>query len=191
MNKMKIEERTWTKEKIFETLWMIVKYSFVAGTLTLLIRGFLLIPLPVEGNSMEETLSQGDMVVVEKLSAIKRFDIVVFQLADGTTYIKRVIGLPGESVSYQDDQLFINGEIVVEPFLEEKIAENEDTIPVTADFQFEELMGVEKLGKDSYFVIGDNRRASKDSRSFGAISVDDIFGIARLVYYPFPHIKFI
>lgn len=64
-----------------------------------MLRGFLFIPVPVEGNSMENVLKQGDMVVMEKFSEIRRFDIVVFQLADGTIYIKRVIGLPGENVS--------------------------------------------------------------------------------------------
>ena len=73
-----------------------------------MLRGFLFIPVPVEGNSMENVLKQGDMVVMEKFSEIRRFDIVVFQLADGTIYIKRVIGLPGENVSYQNDQLKIN-----------------------------------------------------------------------------------
>ncbi len=68
-----------------------------------MLRGFLFIPVPVEGNSMENVLKQGDMVVMEKFSEIRRFDIVVFQLADGTIYIKRVIGLPGENVSYQND----------------------------------------------------------------------------------------
>ena len=58
-----------------------------------MLRGFLFIPVPVEGNSMENVLKQGDMVVMEKFSEIRRFDIVVFQLADGTIYIKRVIGL--------------------------------------------------------------------------------------------------
>ena len=79
--------------------------------------GFLFIPVPVEGNSMENVLKQGDMVVMEKFSEIRRFDIVVFQLADGTIYIKRVIGLPGENVSYQNDQLKINGKVVKEPYL--------------------------------------------------------------------------
>lgn len=185
------QNKTWIKELFFEYIWMFIKYTFVAGAIALLIRGFLLIPLPVGGNSMEETLSQGDMVLVEKISKIKRFDIVVFQLSDGTTYIKRVIGLPGESVSYKNDQLYINDEIVKEPFLEERVKEDQGTIPVTYDFTFSELMGVEKLGKDSYFVMGDNRRMSKDSRSFGAISSEDVLGIARFVYYPFPHIKFI
>ncbi|OJG86180.1 signal peptidase I [Enterococcus saccharolyticus] len=163
----------------------------MAGALALMIRGFLLIPVPVEGNSMETTLQQGDMVVVEKISEIKRFDVIVFQLSDGTTYIKRVIGLPGESVSYANDQLYINGKKVAEPFLEKNLEENDEPIPFTYDFTFEELMGVEKLGKDSYFVIGDNRRLSKDSRSFGAISEENILGKARFVYYPFAHMKFI
>ena len=179
------------KDRFFEIVWMILKYTFVAGALAIMIRGFLLIPVPVEGNSMETTLQQGDMVVVEKISEIKRFDIIVFQLSDGTTYIKRVIGLPGESVSYADDKLYINGKQVNEPFLEKNLAENDEPIPFTYDFKFEELMGVEKLGKDSYFVIGDNRRLSKDSRSFGAISEENILGKARFVYYPFTHIKFI
>ncbi|KFN91104.1 signal peptidase I [Tetragenococcus muriaticus PMC-11-5] len=76
-------------------------------------------------------------------------------------------------------------------FLAENLHEDDESGPYTYDFDFEELMGVEKLGKDSYFVIGDNRRFSKDSRSFGAISEDEILGTIRFVYYPLPHMKFI
>lgn len=179
------------KQRFFEWFWLITKYSFAAGLLALLIRGFLLFPVPVQGSSMADTVSQGDMVLVERLSSVKRFDVVVFNLPDGGTYVKRVIGLPGESVSYKNDQLFIDGKKVTEPFLEDNIHEDEESIPYTYDFDFEELMGVKKLGKDSYFVIGDNRRLSKDSRSFGAISEDDILGKAHFVYYPLTHMKFI
>ncbi|GEN91743.1 signal peptidase I [Tetragenococcus koreensis] len=140
---------------------------------------------------MEDTMSQGDMVLVERLSSVKRFDVVVFNLPNGSTYVKRVIGLPGESVSYRDDQLYIDGEKVDEPFLEDNLYEDDESIPYTYDFDFEELMGVKKLGKDSYFVIGDNRRLSKDSRSFGAISEDEILGTAHFVYYPLQHMKII
>ncbi|MGX7196644.1 signal peptidase I [Enterococcus olivae] len=186
---MKLDELKDKKNSLIEYFWMILKYTFLAGGIALLIRGFLLIPVPVEGNSMEETLQQGDMVLVEKISEIDRFDVIVFQLADGTNYIKRVIGLPGDTLYYEDDQLYVNGEKIDEPFL---ATGQEDTmIPFTYDFTFEELMGVEKLGKDSYFVMGDNRRLSKDSRSFGAISKEDILGKACVVYYPFSHIKLI
>ncbi|GEQ49297.1 signal peptidase I [Tetragenococcus koreensis] len=140
---------------------------------------------------MEDTMSQGDMVLVERLSSVKRFDVVVFNLPNGSTYVKRVIGLPGESVSYRDDQLYIDGKKVDEPFLEDNLYEDDESIPYTYDFDFEELMGVKKLGKDSYFVIGDNRRLSKDSRSFGAISEDEILGTAHFVYYPLQHMKII
>ncbi|AYW50581.1 signal peptidase I [Tetragenococcus halophilus] len=179
------------KERFFEWFWLIIKYSFAAGLLAFLIRGFLLIPMPVQGSSMEDTVSQGDMVLVERLSSVKRFDVVVFNLPDGSTYVKRVIGLPGESVSYKDDQLYINDKKVAEPFLEDNLHSDDESAPYTHDFDFEELMGVKKLGKDSYFVIGDNRRLSKDSRSFGAISEDEILGTAHFVYYPLPHMKFI
>ena len=171
-----------------EYFWMAVKYTFLAGGLALIIRGFLLIPVPVEGNSMEGTLKQEDMVLMEKITDIHRFDVIVFQLSDGTTYIKRVIGLPGDTIAYKDDQLYINGQEVPEKFLEK---DPQSDLPLTSDFTLKELMGVDKLGKDSYFVMGDNRRVSKDSRSFGAISSADIVGKARFVYYPLSHIKWI
>ncbi|MBS5929987.1 MAG: signal peptidase I, partial [Enterococcus durans] len=156
-----------------------------------IIRGFVLIPVPVEGNSMENILKQGDMVVMEKFSTIKRFDVVVFQLADGTIYIKRVIGLPGETISYENDQLRVNGKIVKEPFLTKNIKTDHESLPYTTDFTLEELINQKKLPENSYFVLGDNRRVSKDSRSFGTISQEDILGKARFVYYPLHEIKWI
>ncbi|MHC5268025.1 signal peptidase I [Enterococcus sp. LJL98] len=178
--------------RFLDGFWLTVKYAFLAGGLALLIRGFFLIPVPVEGNSMQNTLTQGDFIVMEKFTAIQRFDVVVFQMPDGTTYIKRVIGLPGESVSYREDQLYINNKKVDELFLAENLAEEEEPRNFyTNDFEFEQLMGVSKLGEDSYFVLGDNRRMSKDSRSFGAISGDKILGKARFVYYPLNHFHFV
>ena len=180
------------KDRFFAIFWQLIKYTFLAGGLALIIRGFLLIPVPIEGNSMEGTLKQNDMVVMEKISKVKRFDVIVFESADGKTYVKRVIGMPGDSVSYKDDTLYINDIKVEEPFLERNlIADQDETIPFTYDFAFEELMGVKKLGKNSYFVMGDNRRVSKDSRSFGAITTDNIIGKARFVYYPLKNIHFI
>ena len=91
-------------------LWLGVKYLLISLFFGVVIRGFLLIPVPVTGNSMDQTLSQGDMILMEKFSKVKRFDVIVFQQADGTIYIKRVIGLPGDDIRYEKDQLYINGE---------------------------------------------------------------------------------
>lgn len=140
---------------------------------------------------MENVLKQGDMVVMEKFSEIRRFDVVVFQLADGTIYIKRVIGLPGETISYENDQLKIDGQPIEEPYLSKNIRSDHESAPYTTDFTLEELTGYTELSEDSYFVLGDNRRVSKDSRSFGTIAREDILGKARFVYYPLHEIKWI
>lgn len=170
---------------------LFLKFLFVALVLGFIIRGFLLIPIAVQGNSMENTLHQGDMVIMEKLSSIERFDVVVFQLPDGATYIKRVIGLPGDKISYKNDVLYINGNKVAEPFLENNQRADHAAAPYTTNFDLKELLGVEELPENSYFVMGDNRRLSKDSRSFGAITSDEILGQARIVYYPFHDIRYI
>lgn len=185
-------ENDVTKKELWvERFWQTIKYAFLAFSIAVLVRGFLLIPVPVEGNSMEGTLNQGDMVLMEKISSIKRFDVIVFQMADGSTYIKRVVGLPGESIEYKNDQLYVNGKKIEENFLQKNIKKDHASISYTNDFDLESLLGVKKLGKNSYFVIGDNRRASKDSRSFGAISEEAILGKAQFVYYPFNRIRFV
>ncbi|EOI00429.1 signal peptidase I [Enterococcus moraviensis ATCC BAA-383] len=159
--------------------------------LLFILRGFILIPVPVDGNSMEKTLSQGDMIVMEKFSSIKRFDVVVFKLPNGAIYIKRIIGLPGDNVRYENDQLFINDKPIEEPFLEKNIKKDHETAPYTTNFNLSDLTTEDVLPKDNYLVLGDNRRMSKDSRSFGAVESKYILGKAQFVYYPITHMKII
>ena len=154
-----------------------------------IVRGFLLIPVPVTGNSMDQTLSQGDMVLMEKFSKVKRFDVIVFQQTDGTIYIKRVIGLPGDEIRYEKDQLYVNGHKMSESFLTNNRSHDHQVSPYTTDFQLNELIGEKKLPNNEYFVLGDNRRISKDSRSFGTVQGKDILGKAQAVYYPMTQIK--
>ncbi|PQF25487.1 signal peptidase I [Enterococcus mundtii] len=179
------------KQRYIDRFWLFIKFLLCSIVIAFILRGFILIPVPVEGNSMENVLKQGDMVVMEKFSEIRRFDVVVFQLSDGTIYIKRVIGLPGETVSYEKDQLKINGQPVEEPYLSKNIRSDHENAPYTTDFTLEELTGYAELPEDSYFVLGDNRRVSKDSRSFGTIARNEILGKARFVYYPLSEIKWI
>lgn len=182
-------EASSKKQRRIDFLWLSIKYLILAVGVAFIIRGFLLIPVPVTGNSMESTLSQGDMVVMEKLTSIHRFDVIVFQQSDGSIYTKRVIGLPGESVTYDKDQLYINGKPIDEPFLKKNQTADDSSAPYTTDFTLDELIDSDELPEDSYFVLGDNRRISKDSRSFGAVDSKKILGKVRFVYFPLNHMR--
>ncbi len=143
----------------------------------ILIRTFIVTPVRVNGTSMYSTLKHGEIMLLDKINYtfnnIKRFDIVVVDTSDNKI-IKRVIGLPGETLKYENNILYINGKEVKEPFLNEK----------TADFDIREL-GYDKIPSDCYFVLGDNRDNSEDSRYIGCIPKDEIKGKTSLVIFPF------
>ena len=136
----------------------------------------------VSGQSMWDTLSDGDNLIVDKLSYNfhdpERFDVIVFpyQYEENTYYIKRIIGLPGETV-YIDDfgNIYINGSLLEENHGTETI--------LNAGLAGSEIV----LGADEYFVLGDNRNNSTDSRfeAVGNIKGEDIVGKAWLRIYPF------
>ena len=137
----------------------------------------------VEGASMENTLHNGDNLIVDKLSYRfhdpERFDISVFpfQFQDNTYYIKRIIGLPGETVQIMDDgSIYINGEKLEENYGMEVIK------PETIGRAAEPI----ELGDDEYFVMGDNRNNSSDSRTdmVGNITRENIIGKAWLRIWP-------
>ena len=158
---------------------------------------FIVTPVKVDGPSMDDTLKDSDLLLLNKLSyklsKINRFDIVVIE-NNGEKIIKRVYGLPGESVEYKDNKLYINGEEV-----EDKYASNE-----TLDFNLTDIciQGLKKKIKtitgddiekecnyniipDNYYlVLGDNRKVSADSRYYGLISRDKIVGKTRVRFWP-------
>lgn len=159
------------KEKYKEILSYIIIIIIV-----LLIKHYIITPIKVNGNSMNNTLKDKDIMILDKISyrfqEIKRFDIVVVK--KGNDYlIKRVIGLPGETVEYKNNKLYINGKNIDEKFIHEK----------TNDFIMEE-----KIPDDCYFVVGDNRPVSNDSRYIGVINKKDILGKTSLVIFPFSRI---
>ena len=142
----------------------------------------------VEGHSMEPALSDGDNLIVDKISYRfhdpERFDIIIFpyQWEPNTYYIKRIIGLPGETIQIDDEgNIYIDGEVLQEHYGLERIKNpGSAREPIT-------------LGEDEYFVLGDNRNNSEDSRftQVGVIHRDDIVGRAWLRIYPFDRIGFI
>lgn len=171
--------------------WLLVKEFLIILVLVVVIRGFFLIPVGVSGNSMKDTLNPGDFVLMERFSKIKRFDVVVLNDEKGNHLIKRVVGLPGETLKVEDDTLWINGEKKEEKFLNNQKKKDKSNISYTADFSLKDLTGEKVLGKNEYFVMGDNRRISKDSRNFGPVKDTEIVGKARIVYFPIKRIRWI
>ena len=137
----------------------------------------------VVGSSMNNTLNNGDMVLLYKagykIGDVERFDVISFYYDETKYLIKRVIGLPGEHVAYKDNKLYINGEY---------IEENRDFI--TEDFDLNEL-GYDVIPDDMYFVLGDNRENSLDSREIGLVKKEDIVGEAIVRVWPITSIKLI
>ncbi len=172
------------KKKLLDNLWNWVKVIFFAIIIVFFVKGFLLIPISVDGNSMVSTLQEEDQLVVEKISKLRRFDVIVFNLPGNATYIKRIIGIPGDTIRYQNDQLYVNNKKVSEKFLNK----NKEKLPAhtnyTPDFDLVDIIGEKKVPAHTYFVLGDNRRISKDSRSFGVVDSKYIFGKAVWIYYP-------
>lgn len=140
--------------------------------------------VPIAGNSMFPTLEEGDVVIVSKLTSnYQRNSIIVFKDSNGKSYVKRIIGLPGEEVHYLNGYLYINGEVQKETFLDDDI--------VTSNFLFEDICDTEKcpdgvIPDDMYLVLGDNRPESVDSRDpdIGLVSKDNIDGIVKFRVWP-------
>ncbi|MBO6107802.1 MAG: signal peptidase I [Eubacterium sp.] len=151
-----------------------------ALVLSLIVTKFVAHHTSVDGSSMMNTLVDGDQLIVEQVSYYfhdpERFDVIVFPISTQDNYIKRIIGLPGETVQIKDSQIYINGNLLTddrygrEPIEDPGIAT--DTI---------------YLKSDEYFVLGDNRNASVDSRfsEVGLIKKKDIKGKAWLRIFPF------
>lgn len=169
----------------------------IMAILIILLRYFIFTPVVVEGNSMLSTLQDGDRMVVNKigykLNGLERFDILVFKDKDGMNYIKRIIGLPGDYVEYKNDQLYINGKKYSEAYLDNQKKELARGKLLTDDFNIKTLPSTlsKVVPEGHYFVLGDNRGGSKDSRNIGFISADNIIGKANVVFWPLNEMKIV
>lgn len=178
MTDSKKEKRT---DGVYREIFSMMFYLIFVVAATLLIIRFVGQRTEVSGHSMEDTLDDGDNLIVDKLTYRfrdpVRYDIIVFpyKYKEDTYYIKRIIGLPGEMVQITEEgNILINGEILEESYGREVMKSS----GIAADPII--------LGEDEYFVLGDNRNASADSRdpSVGVISGKDIVGRAWLRIWP-------
>ncbi len=134
---------------------------------------------------MMPNLEDGDRIILSKVSTINRFDEVAFKAPDSKdNYVKRVIGFEGDTISMENDQLYINGELHEEPYLAETKADLPDEVHLTGNFTLEDLTGEKTVPEGKVFVLGDNRRVSKDSREFGFIDEDAIIGDVKMRIWP-------
>jgi len=141
--------------------------------IVVIIRTYIVTPVKVVGSSMVPTLEDKELLLLKKYDhKFERFEIVVFSYGE-SKLVKRVIGLPGEHVKYEDNKLYINNKLVEEKFISVK----------TSDFDLKQL-GYDVIPEGYYFVVGDNRNNSKDSRMIGLVSKDDILGSTSFSFFP-------
>lgn len=171
----------------------------------LLTRWFIWFPVTVDGHSMDPTLADREKLIVIKTAKIERFDMVVADETDGGTkkqIVKRVIGMPGDHIKYENDKLFVNGKETKESYLEPYIAlyqkdKLQKTYAYSAYFQSlakaSEAFTQDSTGNASfeitvpeghYFLLGDDRLVSKDSRNVGTFQKEAIVGEVKFRYWP-------
>lgn len=141
---------------------------------------------------MLPNLQNGNRLVVSKLSELQRFDVIVFHAPDSSEkYIKRIIGLPGDTIEMKDDTLYVNGKAYHEPYLEKLKDQKLEGMLLTGDFTLSEIVGKKVVPEGYVFVLGDNRLVSKDSRHFGLLPIKEIVGKAVLRTWPIDEIGFV
>ena len=155
------------EDKLVKFVLELIPYLVIL-VVVVVIRTYICTPIIVSGPSMQPTLDGGELMLLNKLSNFDRFDVVVVDI-ETEEIIKRIIALPGETITCERGIVYVNG----------KRQDEEYSQGYT--FDFEKIT----LAEDEYFVMGDNREDSKDSRMIGPIKEDQIKGTAKFVLYPF------
>jgi len=168
------------EEKKTNDLMEWIKSLVIAVVLAVLIHTFLFAVVIVSGPSMEPTLHDGERLIMNKIVYLfhepERGDVVVFHATEADDYIKRVIGIAGDTIEFRNNHLFLNGKPVEEPYL---------TNAYTKDF------GPVTVPEGTIFVMGDNRINSKDSREIGAVPLDKVVGRVKLLIWPIHHLRMV
>ncbi len=170
-DKTKQEEIKINQKKASRDVFLDYLPYIIIILIVMIIRTFIATPIRVNGTSMEATLHNGETMILNKLgmktSGLKRWDIIVLKTKN-SHLIKRIIALPGETIKYEDGKLYINNK------------EIEDKYSLTTTEDFEEIT----IPKEQYFVMGDNRYLSQDSRAIGPVNKSDIIGKTNIILFP-------
>ena len=177
-------------DQFLKVLKEFIKSLIISLIFVIVLTQFIARPVRVEGLSMYPSLNDKEIgfsnILNTHIGEIKRFDVVVVYLEDQNKYIvKRVVGLPGESIKYQNEKLFINGEEIEEEFLENPFRERFRTDELEFMQDIEEV----QIGEDEYYLLGDNRPNSIDSRMYGLFNKKTIKSKGVFVILPLSKIR--
>lgn len=185
-------------DNILNEIIDLLKSALISILVVIVLTNFVFKPIEVYGPSSLPTIREGQIglssIITLHFRDVKRFEFVIFPHVDelGNTrkddqgkpifLVKRVIGLPNDTIEFDNDRLYINGEFVEEPFLDNPLAKEYKN----RGLLFTQNFGPFTLGDDELFVVGDNRRGSSDSRGeLGPIKEDDIESVGLFILYPF------
>lgn len=192
----KVKKNTYDKLSILYNVLEIIRFICIVFVIVSLIEIFVGRKEQVEGTSMYPTLQNKESVFINVgstfIKKVKRFDVVVVKnYRNNDLWVKRVIGMPGDTVVYKNDKLYINGEETKEPFLDEayvkKKKKEKNLVNFTANYTSE------KLKDDEYLLVGDNRPESLDSRNsnVGPFKREQIIADGVFVYYPLSEMRYV
>lgn len=193
IDEVDVENRSDKKKQgIKYELLDLLKTFIICFIAVFLLTTFVVKPVRIDGRSMYPTLEDGEVGLMNVFSAkftdIDRFDVVVaYNEESGENWVKRVIGLPGDTVYAKDDVVYVNGLPIEEPYLDTDYV---NQIRERGDYFTQDFDKI-TLGEDEYFLMGDNRVVSYDSRRVGPFKRDDIKGKGIFILYPFDKIKMI
>lgn len=156
-----------------------IMYLVIAVILALIVRSFVFEPIRVDGESMLETLQDGEVMLTTKYDYLlgdpERFDVVICHYPNRTeNFVKRIVGLPGDTIAIEDGKLYVNGEL-----------HDESYITHHPNYTFAPYV----VKEGEYFVLGDNRSNSNDSHLIGTLTRDQIVSHVRFVFFPFTDIR--
>lgn len=162
-------------------VWM--KVLLLTAFIILGVREFLFEPVIVEGGSMQPSYYENDKLVLSKTAKIGNFDTIVFLAPNGSRFIKRVIGIPGDHIKMAGGEIILNGEPLDEPYLDK--GGNDEFMAQP------QLASEFSVPPDCYYVLGDNRANSTDSRVLGFIQKQDVLGEVKFRFAPFREFGFV